>query len=248
MTHANRSSAALCGLLLATAVHAGALERVPPAASCLDAQDMRELNQISPRSVSLLTGDQSTWRITFTEDCPGILDAATARLEAPRGWACGTPHERVVVDGRHCPVAAVARIPRSEFAAEARQTDRQPMPTLPTVNVAGTRRSFRGSPSYCFTARSVRSWGEDSKGLLVQTNPRTSGGNREYRIEVAGFCDALISSPTINFRSGFQNGLICGNPGDRIEMIQPIDNDPRLNLSSSGLRRHCQILAVYPTR
>ncbi|AHY59218.1 hypothetical protein DX03_11095 [Stenotrophomonas rhizophila] len=87
----------------------------------------------------------------------------------------------------------------------------------------------------------------------METNPRYSGGHRRYIIEVASSCE-LVHSPQLRFHSGFNTGVICGHPGDRLEVIPTVDPilvaisergplpEPPINRTLS----RCAILAVYP--
>ncbi|WP_164136725.1 DUF6491 family protein [Stenotrophomonas maltophilia] len=204
---------------LAFAATASAQERAPPAPHCMDAVGVQEVEQASPRSIALRAASGQAYRIDFSEDCPGVRAATTLKLEAPAGWACGRPSERVVVDGRSCAVSAVTPVQNRDYASVARDSDRLRTATLPAMTIRErkeVRRSFGGSPSYCFATRNVRAWSSDPQGMLVETNPRRNGGHRYYRVELGSHCRQLDRAPQLSFHSGLQNGLICGNPGDRI--------------------------------
>lgn len=231
--------------------------RVAPGPTCMDAKGLLEMNQVNPGSISLLAADQSAWRLNFASACPGVLDAAQPRVVATDSWVCGGGQERVLADDRSCTVASVERISRREFSQDARQTTRSPIPTLESVSVTQTRRTFRGSPSYCFSTRDVRGWNENSRGITVETNPRRAGGHRYYVVEVGTLCRSLVNSPQLRFHSGFNSGVICGNPGDRVEILPIIDpsiealsdGPAKSNLASMSINRvadRCDILAVYP--
>lgn len=237
-----------CLPLAAAAVAPREPTRIAPGAGCLDARGLRDLNQTDADSVTVLAADYQPWRVRFQSACPGVDDAAEAVLEAPSGWACGGPDERVRVDGRLCPIASVARIDAREFAAQAKLSDARTLKTLPTVQVAATsetRSRFGASPAYCFSARALRSWSEDPKGIKVETHPKQSGGNRYYRVELGTYCPEVSNAPEISFRSGFGNGLICGNPGDRMMASQPMPGDLRRQ-SNPRNSLGCAVLAVYP--
>ncbi|MCF7749821.1 hypothetical protein KQ945_03600 [Bacillus subtilis subsp. subtilis] len=223
--------------------------RSAPAPDCLDARNLREMLQTDPDSVTVLDAHAQPWRIRFQAPCPGVSDAAQAVLEAPAGWACGGKGEQVQVDGRRCPIASVARISERAFAQQARDSDAYAINTLATVQVAAseTRGRFRGSPSYCFAARHLRSWSEDPNGVVVEMNPRRAGGNRFYRVELGTRCPEIGSSPEISFQSGFGNGLICGNYGDRLVASQDIPGDLR-RMSNPRHYLGCPVTAVYPIR
>jgi hypothetical protein len=224
--------------------------RIAPGPACLDARGLRDMNQTDADSVTVLATDYQPWRVHFQSACPGVDDAAEAVLEAPAGWACGGANEPVRVDGRDCAIASVQRIDAREFAAQAKLSDARAVTTLPTVQVAAnpeTRSRFRASPAYCFSARALRSWSEDPNGIKVETNPAQSGGNRYYRVELGTYCPEVTNAPEISFRSGFGNGLICGNPGDRMIASQAMPGDLR---RQSNPRNYlgCAVMAVYPVR
>lgn len=252
MTHQHVLAVLAASLGLALAVPALSQERTPPAPHCMDAVGVQEVEQASPRSIALRAASGQAYRIDFSEDCPGVRTATTLKLEAPAGWACGRPSERVVVDGRSCAVSAVTPVQNRNFAGVARDSDRLRTATLPAVTIRerkDIRRGFGGSPSYCFATRNVRAWSSDAQGMLVETNPRRNGGHRYYRVELGSHCRQLDRAPQLSFRSGMQNGLICGNAGDRI-LTADFENG---DLRSDGLaplpqytRGACTIQAVYP--
>lgn len=246
----------LAGLLPMAAAGQSPTERVAPAPHCLDARDVQQVEQETATAIAVRNGQGQAYRIDFSAACPGINDAGTLRLEAPSGWACGRPSEQVVVDGRRCAVAGVTPIDNREFASTARASGRQYAATLPSVTVTAkgearqprsrTRQTFQASPAFCFASRHVRSWSEDAQGVVVETNPRRSGGHRFYRVELAGSCPILAGATSVYFQSGFQNGLICGNPGDRmVETPSDIPGDLR-SFTPRFMRPACPVLAVYP--
>lgn len=230
--------------------------RSPPAAHCLDARDVRQVEQAGPEAIAVRGGNGVAYRIDFSgAGCPGINEASQVRLEAPAGWACGRPSENLVVDGRSCGISAVSVIDDRDFAETARASSRQFASTLPGVEVTGKaagrsgesspRHTFQGSADFCFATRHVRSWNEDPQGVVVETNPRRNGGNRYYRVELGGSCSILAGAQSVDFQSGFQNGLICGNPGDRIVMVGAMAGDLRSDTPRFA-RPGCEVLAVYP--
>jgi len=245
-----------------TALPGDSHTRVAPAPNCMDARGLREMNQVSGTHISLRAADQSTWKVSFKDNCPGLTASANPRILAEESWVCGTGHERIVADGKDCVVASVEPMTRRDFAEEARQADRSGVATLAAVNVKEARRTLRGSTSYCFDTRHVRSYGDNVKGFTVQTNPKRSGGNKEYVVEVGANCRALMHSPAIQFRSGFGTSMICGNPGDVVVMTsQPnapsggdisgedlsfINRSAGLPRADMGIGDRCDVLAVYP--
>lgn len=228
--------------------------RMPPAAHCLDARDVVQMEQATPSAIAVRGGNGQTYRLDFSAACPGINEAASVRLDAPEGWACGAAGEQLVVSGRRCEVSSVQLIDNREFALTAKESSQQFAATLPTVTVSakdGTgesapRHTFQASTDYCFATRHVRSWSEQPGGVVVETNPRRSGGNRFYQIELAGSCTLLAGAHAVDFQSGFHNGLICGNPGDRMVMLPSgVDRDIRESTPRFA-RPGCPVLAVYP--
>jgi hypothetical protein len=231
--------------------------RVSPSPNCMDARGVREMNQVTPDTISLRAADQSTWRVTFTGACPDVMASTNPRILAEDSWVCGTGKERVTTDSANCTVASIAPISSREFAAEARQTDRNGVATLAAVTVQEEQRTLRGSPSYCFNTRHVRGYADNAKGFTVQTNARRSGGHGEYVVEVGANCRSLVHSPEIQFRSGFGTNMICGNPGDVVVVNQPInapgesgipmDRNAGLRKADIGIGDRCDVLAVYPS-
>ncbi|WP_265309376.1 DUF6491 family protein [Stenotrophomonas sp. SRS1] len=248
----------LAGLAASAAVQVQAAPptgevRMPPAPHCLDARGVRQVEQATPGSIAVRGANGQAYRVDFSADCPGINAAAEVRLDAPAGWACGRPSEQVTVDGHRCAISAVSVIDNRDFAEAARESSRQFATTLPTVTVTGSagqrsspRRTFHGTPEFCFATRNVRSWSEDPQGVVVETNPRRNGGHRFYRVELGGSCSILAGANEVDFQSGFQNGLICGNPGDRIVMASSgIQGDGRSSTPRFA-RPGCAVMAVYP--
>lgn len=227
--------------------------RTPPAPHCLDGRAVRQMEQASPDAIAVLGNNGQAYRLDFAAACPGVNDAGQVRLDAPDGWACGRPSERLVVDGRSCPVAAVSVLDNRSFAEVARESSRQFAATLPAVTVTAkgaatsrARQAFQGSPEFCFATRNVRGWSEDPSGVVVETNPRRNGGHRYYRVELGASCSILAGATEVDFQSGYQNGLICGNPGDRIVMQSTgIENDGR-SFTPRFARPGCAVMAVYP--
>ena len=71
-------------------------------------QQLRQVEQASPAAIAVLGANGQAYRLEFTDACPGVNEAEQVRLDAPDGWACGSPGERLVVDGRTCAVASPA--------------------------------------------------------------------------------------------------------------------------------------------
>jgi len=254
MTYRHASMVLAASLALVLTATASAQERMPPAPHCMDAVGVQEVEQASPRSIALRAASGQAYRIDFAEDCPGVRAATTLKLEAPAGWACGRPSERVVVDGHSCAVSAVTPVQARDYASVARDSDSLRTATLPALTIRqrkDVRRGFGGSASYCFATRNVRGWSSDTQGMLVETNPLRSGGHRFYRVELGSHCLQLDRSPELSFQSGMQNGLICGNPGDRVVTADFASFDERSDavapLPRFTRRGACTIQAVYPS-
>lgn len=193
--------------------------RTPPAPQCLDARQVNEVFQSDARTLAVVQADGRRYRVDLGGDCPGITVTSNTRMLSPGGWMCGGDNEYVAVDSKLCPVAGVAPITPAQYAEHARasQTAADGSTTLATVVVQGERRrGFAASHNYCFSPRHVRGWSEDPRGLVVEVNPRRSGGNRYYRVELVRSCPHLAGPVEIAFRSGMGIGVICGNPGDDI--------------------------------
>lgn len=211
--------ALLAALAIAATPPLVADARTPPAPQCLDAREVGEVFQSGPRTLAMVQSDGRRFRVDLGTDCPGITADSNTRMLAAEGWMCGGGNEYVAVDARLCPVAGVAPITPAEYAGHARASQTAPdgSTTLDTVVVRGERRrGFAASHNYCFSPRHVRGWSEDPKGLVVEVNPRRSGGHRYYRVELARSCPHLSGPVEIAFRSGMGIGVICGNPGDDI--------------------------------
>ena len=113
---------------------------------------------------------------------------------------------------------------------------------------------FRGTATYCFAPRYLRSWSEDPKGVTVEVSPRHSGGNRYYRVELTGSCPMLDRASSVTFVSGLDLGIICGNPGDELVVQRetptpyPAQGNPMLDRPGrpSTAAARCAVAAVYP--
>lgn len=246
--------AAVFAAALSATPATSAAARTPPAPNCLDARDVREVFQSDARTLALVQSDGRRYRVDLADACPDIDGATRTRMLAANGWMCGAGNEYVAVGETLCPVAAVEPITSAEYAGHARasQTAADGSTTLATVVVQGeARRGFAASHSYCFSPRHVRGWSEDPRGLVVEVNPKRSGGNRHYRVELVRSCPHLSGPVEIAFASGPGIGVICGNPGDDIRVTstgRPADfvmtGSDRLQVL--GAKAGCPIRAVYP--
>lgn len=252
MLYRRLAGATLALLLLSGAAQADA--RGPaPAALCLDARLVTEVRQARADTLAIALSDGGRFRVALGADCPGVAASSTSSLLAREGWVCGTGNEYAQVDDRLCPVAAVARIEPAEYAALARasHTDAEGTTTLDKVVVrAEQRRGFVSSPNYCFSPRHLLGWSEDEEGLIAELNPRRAGGNRYYRVELAGACPELAGAASVRMHSGLGIGVICGNPGDAVFVVG--DSSPgfevrgRDRLQAMGAKFGCPIRAVHP--
>lgn len=214
---ARLATSLLGGLMLAMTDLAEA--RTPPAPHCLDAREAREVFQSDPRTLAVATAGGERYRVELTRECEGATARSGARMLAKEGWMCAAGNEFISAGDRLCPVQAVTRIDPAEYAAHARASHTSPdgTVTLSTVVVEGRRRrGFAASTSYCLNPRHVRGWSERPEGLLVEVNPRRSGGHRYYRVELARACPQLEGGGAMALHSGLGIGVVCGNPGDRV--------------------------------
>ncbi len=257
-----RSSLLLAALATLASNPVSADGRAPaPAADCLDARQMQEALLATPRMLAIALADGSRFRVDLGTDCPAAIGGdGDFELRSPLGWACSANGSRVAAaDGSACPVEQVAAIDSKRYA-ELALTARAlrvsgvlpPPPVLSTVEVRGERqRGFRGSTNYCIASRHVRSWSEDDEGMIIEVSPRRAAGNRYYRVELHGSCGMLSRSPAIQLRSGVGNGVICGFPGDKVELAgaSPFSDDPSSEFANRQwpeLEKSCSVLAVYP--
>jgi hypothetical protein len=250
-------------MVLAMPVAAAQAPAASAGPACLDARQVAELHQASPRQLAALDRSGRRFRIDLGEDCPGS-QGVHAQLLVRGGRVCGSTGEAVRIGGATCPITGVTPVEARDYAALARaasaMADETATTTLDAIEVRGERRrGFGGSSSYCFDTRYLRSWSEDSQGVLVEVSPRRSGGHRYYRVELPQACPDLDSAPAISFRSGVGISLICGNPGDRVvaegagDRVSfdasspfPVSDDVRASRFRAGMRFQCTVSAVYP--
>lgn len=243
-------SAAIAALLLCGA----AVDARPPqpAPYCMDARAMSEVRQPDARTLAVMLDSGARYRVELADECPAAAVTGTAAIVARDGWVCGLNEEHVRDGERRCAVSGLARIDAEQYARLALQAQRVGgIPTLDTVSVqAGRRRGFAGSRSYCLDTRDMRGWREDGDGLVVQVAPIRTGGIREYRVELAGACPELASTTAVQLRSGIGMSAVCGNPGDRVELV-PHEAPAgafmtRPDQYGIAARHGCAIALVYP--
>ncbi|MGY0798526.1 DUF6491 family protein [Lysobacter sp. A286] len=247
---------AVLGMLLATPSFGS--ERIAPAGNCLDTRLVNEVFQADERTLAVAASDGLRYRLSFADACGDVTTASDAKMLAKDGWMCGTGNEFIAMNDRLCPVDSVARISAAEYAEHARASHTSPdgTVTLSTVKVQGERRrGFAASSNYCINPRYIRGWSEDPEGVVVEMDPRRSGGNRFYRVELTGSCPQLSGGSAMSMRSGMGIGLVCGNPGDTIQAGtrafaggRPPDflmtGSDRLQIL--GAKFGCPVRSVYP--
>lgn len=247
----------LCTTTLVVSALASAEERpAAPSTDCLDARAVVQARQVGPQRL-LIETEQARHALTLTGSCSTQADTEVSLL-SPHGWVCGGRGdvEFVRAGTQRCAIDQVLPISAKTYAAELREADHLlaagGTPTLAAVEVHGkapdsTR--FLRSTAYCFDPRWVRGFSSDAKGLLVDTSPRRSGGNRQYRVELGHSCPELQMSQAVTFHSGV-GGAICGNAGDHARPIRGIPSGfeaggiDGARFSADG----CPIVAVYPVR
>lgn len=223
---------------------ADALRAPAPSPDCLDARRVDRVYPVSAWQLAVAQADGRRFRVELGAECPAVL-AADAKLSllSHEGWACGGAREFVVdaSSGAACPIAALAPADAREFAALLRDAGQGDGGQLAVVEVrAKAPRAFRGSHDHCFAARHVRAWSESGEALEVEVSGARSGGNTRYRVELGEVCPDLGRAVSVGFRSGTDNGVICGNAGDRVELL-----DVGL-IPVTPLGSRCAIREVFP--
>jgi hypothetical protein len=216
-----------------------------PSPDCLDARLVEALHAPSAWQLAVALSNGQRFRVELADACEAVLEAgAQPTLLAREGWACGEgAFLKVEPSGQTCPIAALAPVEPREFARLAREAAAR---ALPTVEVEGQgRRGFGGSADFCFASRHLRAWSEVDGGLVVETSMRRSAGRSVYRVELDGSCPDLGRFENIDFASGANNGLICGNAGDTV-IILPDARADLGGMAASRLGSRCPIREVYP--
>jgi hypothetical protein len=237
---------AASALGLCSAMSQASERSAAPSADCLDARLVEGFHVPSAWQLAVATSDGQRYRIELAEACPAaVADGAELSLLAPEGWVCGEGSFLRVqgVEGM-CPVAALAATDEREFARLAR--DAGALQQLETVEVKRRRPGgFKGSEDFCFASRRVRSWSEVGQGLVIEIAGRGVGRHTRYRVELDSTCNELGRFQDIDFRSGANNGLICGNVGDAV-IILPSDRADLARQAPSRMSLQCTIREVYP--
>jgi hypothetical protein len=237
---------AVAGLSLWASTSQASERSAAPAADCLDARLVERFHVPSAWQLAVATSNGQRYRVELAEACPAaIVEGAGLSLLAREGWVCGEGSFLRVqgVEGL-CPIAALAPADEREFARLAR--DAGALQQLDTVEVKRRRPTgFKGSEDFCFASRRVRSWSEVEQGLVIEVTGRGAGGNTRYRVELDSTCNELGRFQDIDFRSGANNGLICGNVGDAV-IILPSDRADLARQAPSRMSLQCTIREVYP--
>lgn len=239
-------------LLLATPALA-ADRAPPPSANCVDARSVDEVVQSDDYTLAVRLADGSRFRIDLAARCPGIAHEPGVRLVSPAGWVCGRPREAVASGPRACPVAHAMRIDSRTFAAHAvRAQGTRPPGVLDAVTVTARRpRGFLGSPAYCVNVNHMRGWHEDAQGIVVEVSPMRSGGNRFYRVELAGGCQDMTDAAHLTLKSGVGGAMVCGFAGDTAIFRHALEQAGYAGAfgaraAASGVDGQCAIAEVYP--
>jgi hypothetical protein len=215
-----------------------------PSSDCLDARQVDRVYPVSAWQLAVAQADGRRFRVELASACPAVLaDEARLSVMSEEGWACGRLREYVVDarSGAVCSIAALAPADAREFAGLLRDARPDDSGRLAAVEVKAQRpRAFRGTYDHCFAIRDVRAWSESDEALEVVVSGRRSGGNTRYRIELGEVCPDLGRAVRVGFRSGAENGVICGNAGDRVELLD-VGIIPVTPLGS-----RCSIREVFP--
>lgn len=216
-----------------------------PSPDCLDARLIEAFHSPSASQLAVALSNGQRFRVELADACEAVTrPEAEPSLLAREGWACGEgAFVKVEPGGETCAVATLAEIDSREFARLARTASSR---TLATVEVKGKGRAgFGGSADFCFASRHLRAWSESDGGLVVETSARRGGGRSQYRVEIDGSCPDLGRFKNVDFQSGANNGLICGNTGDTV-IILPDERQDLAVMAASRLGSRCAIREVYP--
>lgn len=234
------------GLGMLACVSAATAARAPaPLPDCLDARQVESFHAPSAWQLAVALSNGQRFRVELADACESMTRAdAEPSLLAREGWACGEgAFVQAHPGGERCAIAALAPIDDREFARLAREASSR---TLATIDVKGKGRlGFGGTADFCFASRHLRAWSEVDGGLIVETSARRGAGRSRYRVELDGSCLDLGRFQNIDFQSGANNGLICGNTGDAV-IILPHDRVDIAAMGASRLGSRCVIREVYP--
>lgn len=242
--------------LAACTAHADAPRPAAPSPDCLDARQVDRVFPVSAWQLAIVQADGRRFRVELDAACPAVLnDDARLSLLSNEGWACGGAREFVVdaSSGASCTIAALAPADEREFAALLREAGQADDVRLAPLEVKETApRGFRGTHDHCFGVRNVRAWAELDDALEVVVAARRSGGNTKYRVELSETCPDLGRAIAAVFHSGANNGVVCGNVGDRVQILTSRDVDDRgagegaAGIPLSRLGSNCAIREVFP--
>lgn len=251
-------------LLTLVCAASAAEQRVPPQFHCMDVRQIGKTEALDARTLVLHQKDEKRYRIQLQHACPAP-DNSLGVLGAADGWLCGNDGESLRLGDQQCAVTQVQPLDNAAYASLLRDRESTGIQTLSTVNAqARTARGFRGTADYCVATNNIRSWNEDASGVVVEVNPRRAAGKRFYRIELVNACPGLSGSPNLALVSGVGVGMVCGHPGDRIQLSRPdrrlvgsamFDTSARSDGTGDAAeqarqgpmqRMDCQIRSVYP--
>lgn len=230
-----------------TSITAWATEaRTAPQPGCLDARIVEAVHVAGESLLAVATQDGQRFRVQLQGACEAAMTpAAELGLLAREGWVCGAGNEFVQVQGAQglCPIASLAAVDAREFARIAREASAR---TLAQVEVRGRKPGFGGSADFCFARNQVRSWAESNEGLQVEVGQRGRRGSRSYRVELDDTCPDLGRFQNVEFESGAKNGLICGNTGDAVLVLDDRSSQGVASIGASRMGSRCTIREVYP--
>lgn len=241
-----RLSATASAVLFSLSFSAAAETRTAPQPGCLDARIVETVHVASDSLLAVATQDGQRFRVDLHTACDAALaSGAELGLLAREGWVCGAGNEFVQVQGAQglCPIAGLASVDAREFARIAREAGAR---TLAQVEVKGRKPGFGGSADFCFASSQVRSWAESNQGLQVEVGQRGRRGSRSYRVELDDTCPDLGRFQNVEFESGAKNGLICGNTGDAVLVLDDRAAQGVASTSASRMGSRCTIREVFP--
>ncbi|AJQ83736.1 hypothetical protein WKH86_15500 [Xanthomonas oryzae pv. oryzae] len=222
-----------------------------PGTDCLDARQVAELHRAGARTLAVAERDGRLFRLQLSQDCPHLAAQPDASLVAANGWVCNGAQASVNTGQQRCAIDQLATL---------KARDHDGVPLLDGISVREARRhNFAGSSSDCFNPSMLRSWSEDAQGLVVEVSPRHPDTHRHYRVELMDSCRELSGAPPIRFVSVMGLNAICGNPGDKVDVLDAIGiAGARVGAGAEGdlssvrggmfsrMRQSCMVAAVYP--
>jgi hypothetical protein len=244
--------------LLAVAIAPVAANDVPevrarPSEGCVDARAVVSARPLAADALLVIESDGRSSKLHFDAQCLGEAGLnGDLKLLAPQGFAC--PGALALLRRRpglpDCPVLGVETLDARTLAAALGASAEDP--TLAPIDVRGgqSTRAFSGTHAHCFAERYAIGYSEDDEGLIVRVRPKRSGGYSRYRVVLENACPALSRWYSIGFRSGANNGVICGHAGDAVveedEFDQSLLSSETSSSGAAQLGERCAIREVYP--